>query len=203
MSFSSIRSLENRGNGKKVFMLWAASLLSVAAANAQQRAIDTEKSVMTVRVYKAGMFSAFGHEHEIAAPIERGEVDTTAGSVKLYVKAGALTVRDREISDNERAEIQSTMIGPQVLDAERHPEIAFQSTRTEPISADSWRVAGNLTLRAETHAVTVEVRKTGDHYVGNSRFKQTDFGIKPAKVAGGAIRVKDEIRIEFDIQLAP
>jgi hypothetical protein len=32
--------------------------------------------------------------------------------------------------------------------------------------------------------------------------KQTEFGIKPVKVAGGAVRVKDEIQIDLDIQLA-
>jgi hypothetical protein len=50
--------------------------------------------------------------------------------------------------------------------------------------------------------VIVEVRKKGEHYIGVAQFKQTDFGIKPVKVAGGAVRVKDQVRIEFDIQLA-
>lgn len=182
--------------------LWAASLAWAAAVNAQQRAIDTEKSVMTVRVYKAGVFSALGHDHEISAPIARGMVDTTARSVELHINAGALKVQDRGLSEKDRAEIQSTMLGPEVLDAQGHPEIVFQSTRAETISEDSWRVVGDLTLRGQTQPVTVEVRKTGDHYVGSSRFKQTEFGITPVKVAGGAVKVKDEIRIEFDIQLA-
>jgi hypothetical protein len=32
-----------------------------------------------------------------------------------------------EFSDKDRAAIQSTMLGPEALDAERHPEIAFRS----------------------------------------------------------------------------
>jgi polyisoprenoid-binding protein YceI len=196
------RSAPRRDHGKKVLALCAASLAWTAAATAQQRTIDTEKSVMTVRVYKAGLFSALGHDHEIAAPIARGAVDTTARQVELYTKAGALQVRDPEVSDKDRAEIQSTMLGPEVLDAEHHPEIVFRSTGAEPMGADSWNVHGNLTLHGQTRALAVEVRETGGHYVGTSRFRQTDFGIKPVKLAGGAIRVKDEIRIEFDIQLA-
>jgi len=46
------------------------------------------------------------------------------------------------------------------------------------------------------------VRETGGHFVGTARFKQMEFGIKPVKVAGGSVRVKDEVRIEFDIWLA-
>ena len=94
------------------------------------------------------------------------------------------------------------MLGPEVLDAERHPEIAFRSTAAEPAGAGSWKVQGNLTLHGQTRTVVVEVREEGGHYVGTSRFKQTEFGIQPVKVAGGSIRVKDEIRIEFNIQLA-
>ena len=78
---------------------------------------------------------------------------------------------------------------------------AFRSTGVESVDTTSWKVHGNLTLHGQTRVSTVEVRETGGHYRGSSRFKQTDFGIKPVKVAGGTIRVKDEIRIEFDIQL--
>jgi len=171
-------------------------------AGSQQHAIDSKKSVMMVRVYKAGVFSAFGHDHEIAAPIASGSIDTAVQQAELRVNAGALQVRDPKGSDKDRAEIQSTMLGPQVLDAERYPEIVFRSTGAEPMGAGSWRVHGNLTLHGQTRTVAVEVRDEGGHYVGTSRFKQTEFGIKPVKVAGGTIRVKDEIQIEFNIQLA-
>jgi polyisoprenoid-binding protein YceI len=93
------------------------------------------------------------------------------------------------------------MLGPKVLDAAGHPEIVFRSTDVEAAGAGSWRVTGNLTLRGQTRTVVVEVREDGEHYVGTSSFKQTEFGIEPVKVAGGAVRVKDEIRIEFNIRL--
>jgi hypothetical protein len=69
-----------------------------AAAFAQQHAIDSGKSVMTVRVYKAGVFSALGHEHEIAAPITGGVVDSAAHHVELHIKAGSLRVDDPKLS---------------------------------------------------------------------------------------------------------
>jgi polyisoprenoid-binding protein YceI len=187
---------------KRALAVWVASLAWTAAAIGQQRAIDTGKSVMTVRVYKAGLLSALGHDDEIAGSIAGGAVDPAARQVDLHTHTRALQVRDPGVSDKDRTEIQSTMQGPEVLDAERYPEIAFRSTGAEPLGAGSWKVHGNLTLHGQTRTVTVEVQEKGGHYVGTSRFKQTEFGIKPVKVAGGAIRVKDEIRIEFDIQLA-
>lgn len=181
---------------------WIAGLAWTTGAIAQPRKIDTGKSVMTVRVYKAGLLSAMGHNHEIAAHVAAGTVDISARQVELHVHARALEVRDPGVSEKDRAEIQSNMLGKQVLDAEGSPEIVFRSTGAEAAGAGSWKVTGSLTLRGQTHTVVVEVREDGEHYVGTARFKQTEFGIQPIKVAGGAVRVKDEIRIEFNIQLA-
>ena len=51
--------------------------------------------------------------------------------------------------------------------------------------------------------MTVDVKEKSGHYTGHATLKQTDFGIEPVKVAGGAVRVKDEVQVEFDIQLSP
>src|SRR4051812_45801718 len=86
--------------------------------------VDTKTAVLIVRVYKAGVLSAFGHDHEIRAPIASASVDPEAHRVELRVDAAALRVQDPKASDKDRAEIQKTMLGPEVLDAERYPEIA-------------------------------------------------------------------------------
>jgi polyisoprenoid-binding protein YceI len=183
-------------------ILALAVTFSAWTAKAQQHSIDTAKSVMTVRVYKAGVLSAFGHDHEIAAPIAAGKVDSAAHTVELHTNASALRVRDPKASEKDRDEIQKTMLGADVLDAGRYPEIVFQSTAVEPLSPGSWKVRGTLTLHGQTQPVTAEVRETAGRYVGSSLLKLVDFGIKPVRIAGGAVKVKDEVRIEFDIQLA-
>lgn len=99
--------------------VWAAvfsiAILLVAAASAGQLQIDTAKSEITVRVYKAGVFGALGHDHEIAAPVKSGAVDTSAHTVELRVAAASLKVRDPNASEKERGEIRTTMAGPEVL----------------------------------------------------------------------------------------
>jgi polyisoprenoid-binding protein YceI len=192
-----------KANAISALAIWAASWAVNGTASAQPRAIDTAKSVMTVRVYKAGVFSALGHNHEISAPISSGTVDITARQVELRAQTRTLKVVDSGVSEKDRGEIQSTMLGADVLDVGSHPEVVFRSTGAEAAGAGAWKVRGNLTLHGQTHTVDVEVRVDGEHYVGTSRFKQTEFGIQPVKVAGGTIRVKDEVRIEFNIQLAP
>jgi polyisoprenoid-binding protein YceI len=110
-------------------------------------------------------------------------------------------VLDPGISAKERGQIQSTMLGSAVLNSSKYPEITFRSTQVQPAGPDAWNIQGELTLHGETHVVPVQVRGMGAHYVGSSRFKQTEFGIQPVKVAGGMVRVKDEVRIDFDIYL--
>ena len=185
----------------KVTALCAGSFSCATAAQAQTRAIDTAKSTLIVRVFKSGLLSGLGHDHEIAAPVAAGSVDGSAGRVELHANARSMKVADQKISDKDRAEIQSNMEGPQVLDSEHFPAIAFRSTSVEPKGAGAWTVNGNLTLHGQTRAVAVDVREAEGRYLGTSRFRQSDFGIKPIKIAGGAVQVRDEIRVEFDIQL--
>ena len=174
----------------------------LAAASSNSRQIDGLHSTITVRVYKSGFLSAFGHNHEIQAPIQSGEVkETDSPSVELRVDARKLRVLDPEVSETTRAQIQETMQGSQVLDVVHFPEIRFQSTRVEPKGPDHWIVHGNLALHGKDRPTAVEVTLKGDHYRGSAVLKQTAFGITPVTVAGGTVKVKDEVKIEFETAL--
>jgi len=161
--------------------------------------IDPEGSVLVVRVYKAGLFSALGHEHEIRASIQNGVFDEETSTVDFVVDARALRVLDPNISDKDREEIETTMLGPKVLDAAKFPEIRFHSTEVTRSSENGWTVHGDLTLREQTHPVNVDVKRREGRYRGAVRLRQSEFGITPVTIAGGAIRVKDEVRVEFDV----
>jgi hypothetical protein len=45
----------------------------------------------------------------------------------------------------------------------------------------------------------MSVTLAAGHYTGKVTLKQTDFGITPVKIAGGTVRVKDVIEIDFEI----
>jgi hypothetical protein len=84
-----------------------------------------------------GLFSAFAHNHEIQAPIKSGEVkESGSPSVVLRIDACKLRVLDPEASGSTRGQIQQTMVGTQVLDADDFPEIHFQSTGLDPKGPD-------------------------------------------------------------------
>jgi polyisoprenoid-binding protein YceI len=180
-----------------------AALLAAAAATPTPTEIDTQKSVMTVRVSKSGMFSAFGHDHEISAPIRNGKFSEGDRSVDLTVDARQMRVTDQDVSDKDRAEIEENMLGPKVLDSGQFPEIRFHSTAVQPAGDGRWTVSGDLTVHGKTRPMKLEVKLQNGHYQGSAQLKQRDFGIEPISVGGGAVKVKDELRVEFDIVAKP
>lgn len=182
------------------------ALLAAAApaVRAERQTIDTARSTMTVFVYKSGLFSAFADNHVIKAAIASGSLsrDAPAG-VELSVRAGDLKVMDPNLSPDRRAEVQARMIGPEVLDVARFPEIVFASTSIAAAAPDRWSVTGRLTIHGQTNNVTFPVHRTGDTYTGEVTIKQRDFGIEPIRIAGGAVKVKDEVKIAFEIAVQP
>jgi polyisoprenoid-binding protein YceI len=173
----------------------SASTLGLGAV----REIDRQRSVVTVRVNKAGLFSAFGHDHEIRAPIQGGSLDEEKRAVEFTIDSRTLRVVDPGASEGDRSQIQQTMLGPKVLDCEQFPQIKFHSIAVESSGANRWRVAGELMLHGQTHAVKVEANGGDGQYRGSTKLRQTEFGITPVSIAGGSIKVKDDIWIEFEI----
>jgi polyisoprenoid-binding protein YceI len=176
--------------------LCAALLVSAAIVAPAQT--NATRSLITVHVEKAGLFSAFAHNHTVMAPVEHAAIDAGKRSTEIVVLAKQMKVTDPEESESNRAEIQSTMLGPKVLDAAKYPEIRFQSARIERVG-ENYRVTGTLNLHGMAKEISFDVSNAADHYHGKAKFNQTEFGIKPISLAAGTIKVKDKLEIEFDI----
>ncbi|HZD93881.1 MAG TPA: YceI family protein, partial [Candidatus Sulfotelmatobacter sp.] len=121
---------------------------------------------------------------------------------EITVITKQMKVTDPEVSDKDRAEIQSTMLGPKVLDQEKYPEIHFKSSHIEQTSPQHYRVTGTLELHGTTSELTFEVTGSPEHYHGATKFKQSDFGIKPISLFGGSVKVKDELELTFEVYAA-
>jgi polyisoprenoid-binding protein YceI len=182
-------------------LLLSAILVFQSQSVEKSRSVDVANSSLKIHVYKTGLFSAFGHNHEIDAPIESGEVSESGKlSVTLRVDSRKLKVVDQE-DTKSRPQVQETMLGPQVLDSTRFPEIRFESAKIEAKGQNRWIVNGNLTLHGQSHPITFDVVLTDKVYRGTAIIKQTAFGMTPVTVAGGSVKVKDEVKVEFSISL--
>jgi polyisoprenoid-binding protein YceI len=162
------------------------------------REIDGERSAITIQVDKTGWFSSFGDRHVVQAPIAHGWINgSSRPAVEFQVDSKRLTVLDPNASIDTRREVQHRMLGPDVLDADRYPAIAFRSTTITAVDDNRWTVTGDLTLHGVTRSIAGAVSWQAGRYVGSATVTQRDFGIEPIAVAGGLVKVKDEVRITF------
>jgi polyisoprenoid-binding protein YceI len=170
------------------------------AALGDARHIDAANSKLTVYVYRSGLFAFAGDNHEINAPVASGEVGgDPLSSVSLTVETAHMTVLDPQMNADKRAQVQARMVSPDVLDVAKFPTIDFKSTGVQAVASGGWDVTGALTIHGTTQTIKLHVTKADGHYRGSTTLKQTDFGIHPITIAGGVVKVKDQIKIDFDI----
>jgi polyisoprenoid-binding protein YceI len=184
------------------FICGVIAAMACQFAGAQAADIDSAHSSITVKVEKTGLFSAFAHNHTIQAPLATGHLDTQKRIVSLTLNTKDMKVIDEGVKESERAEIEQTMKSEKVLDVQKFPEIRFASTSITPQDGGRYQVTGDLTLHGTTHAIEFPIAESKGRYTGSVKLKQSEFGIAPVSIAGGAVKVKDGIEIVFEIVAA-
>jgi len=175
-----------------------------------QYTIDQERSRFTVRAFAGGLLSGFGHNPQIALREVSGAANFSPAaiaesSLNLRLKPDSFTVQN-DVSDKDRREIER-MMKEQVLEVGRFPEITFESRQVSGMqlgeSMYMLKIEGDLTLHGATRpqSISAQVVPANDTLRAQGEFtiKQTDFNIKLVSVAGGALKVKDELKFSFDI----
>ena len=172
--------------------------------------IDGKGSKFTVRAFAAGLLSAFGHDPTIAIPDFEGEAILNAdalekSSLRVVVNASSLAVAD-DISQKDRNEINRRMHG-EVLESDGYSEIVYECsklTASKTGEAQYWvALNGELTLHGVTRSQPVSARVTlnGDtlRAAGDFSVRQSDYDINPVSAVGGTVKLKDELKLSFDI----
>ncbi len=181
------------------------------AAVAVRYRIDAVQSQFNVRVVAEGMLSMFGHNPVIAicgfggdARFQPGTFDSA--SLLMLVQAASLVVLDK-VSDKDRREIER-MMREDVLDVARYPEIMYASasvsTRETVRGIYDVGINGDLSLHGTTRQCPINAQVTIDGDIlrarGEFALRQSDYNIKPISIAGGTLKVRDELKFSFDIK---
>lgn len=195
----------------KHLLLLTGMLVATTLNAANGPCVAPGRSHFRIHVGTGGLFGAFAHNHFIEAEKIDGcatidEKDLAHSSIKLTFATADIRVIDPKESAKDRAEVQKTM-ETEVLRVSEFPRVTFESNKIEQAgSANQLRVHGNLTIRGKTQPAVIPVTLTHQddgsyRAVGKYAFKQTSFGIKPIQLAGGTVKVKDEIQTDFEIFL--
>lgn len=186
--------------------------------------VQAELSDVRLLVYRAGPLASFGHNHVIQAKDIHGDIyladDFQASGFSLSLPVAGFVVDDPKARSVEGPDFakqpsaaavdgtRKNMLGPDLLDAVRFPEVRVRSVK---LLGPDW--GPDATVRIELHGtardltVPIHVEHSGDtlSVYGAFEIKQSDFGIKPFSVLGGGLQVADALRIRFHLvaQKAP
>jgi polyisoprenoid-binding protein YceI len=166
---------------------------------------DTGRVV--IKTGRAGLAAKAGHDLTIevtrwSAQVEvpaEGDGGESAATVSAELDLGSLEVREgtggaMPLTDRDRREIQKQIGG--IL---RGGTASFASTRVIPSGA----IEGTVTLNGKTQPARLQLTDSGSgRYRGSATLAQTGFGIKPYTGFFGALKLKDEVVVEFEVDLS-
>jgi polyisoprenoid-binding protein YceI len=172
--------------------------------------IDGRASRFTVRAFATGLLARMGHNPTIGIRDLSGELTFNpdkleAGSFRIVIKSASLSVQD-DISSKDLREMERLM-NQEVLETEKFPEILYEASAISVTKmADllySATLNGNLTMHGVTRSqpIVTRVALLGSmvRASGDFSLNQTDYNIKLVSVAGGALKLKDELSFSFEI----
>jgi polyisoprenoid-binding protein YceI len=143
-----------------------------------------------------------GHFREFGGTLEAAEDDPSNSSARGWANVASI---DTGNSDRD-AHLRSA----DFFDAERYPQITFESTRVEHVEGGTYRVSGNLTIKDVTREVTFEatIQGVGEDPWGKERvgvavrgtINRTEFGLTwQQKLAAGGLLVGEDVKVLLDI----
>ncbi|HWX91610.1 MAG TPA: YceI family protein [Terriglobales bacterium] len=172
--------------------------------------IDAKLSIFMVHAFSSGILGAFGHDLTIEITDFKGEVQFAPDAfdqayLRLAIASSSLRVTN-DISDADRQEIQRRMQND-VLEVDRYPEIVYECSRVSINGGGSGRywvaLNGELSLHgvSRNHLVTARLATNGESLRASGEFtlQQRDYGIRPPSIAGGAVTIKDQLKLSFDV----
>jgi polyisoprenoid-binding protein YceI len=122
--------------------------------------------------------------------------------LRLTIKADSIDTRNADRDAHLRSN--------DFFDMENYPEIAFISTSVEQVDHDTYRVAGDLTIKGVTKPVRVDFEYTGSAvdpfgnqrigFEGRTTVNRKDWGVNwNAALEAGGVLVSEKVTLEFEV----
>ena len=172
---------------------------------------------VVIKTTRAGLAARAGHDLTLEVTRWSARVDLpaedagglAAATVSADLDLGSLEVRAGTggalpLTDRDRREIKKQMSG--ILGS---ATATFASSRVIPSGSafsgsafSGGAVEGTVTLNGKTQPARLQLTVSGDgQYRGSATLAQSGFGIKPYSGFFGALKLKDEVTLEFQVTL--
>jgi polyisoprenoid-binding protein YceI len=180
------------------------------AVKAGRHQLGVDHARIVLHTFRDGLAAQAGHDLTIEVGRWSGELtlndDLSPAALEVQVDMGSLIVREgagglKPLTDRDRREIAVT--ARKTLAADRHPDATFTAAEFQPDADGGGLIKGTLTLAGEARPLWLRVSQTGpDRYHATGEVVQSEFGIKPYTGFFGALRVRDAVDIDADVDLS-
>jgi len=193
------------------FCARALTVVAVAAITGKFR-FGPDSGRVILKTTRAGLAALAGHDLALevtrwSARVEVPDEDAggvTAATVTADLDLGSLEVREgtggaKPLTDRDRKEIKKTISG--ILG---DGEASFTSSRIIRTGASGGAVEGALTINGKAQPLRLQVSEPEPgpgRYRGTGTVVQSAYGIKPYVGFFGALRLRDEVGVEFEVDL--
>ena len=181
------------------------------AASTGNFRLGPDSGRVVIKTGRAGLAARAGHDLTIEVTRWSAQVDVpadgdggeTAATVSAELDLGSLEVREgtggaMPLTDRDRREIKKQMGG--ILGS---GTASFASSRIILSGSSGGAIEGTVTLNGTSQPARLQVTDSGSgRYRGSATLAQTGFGIKPYTGFFGALKLRDEVVVEVEVDLS-
>lgn len=172
--------------------------------------IDAKASLFTAQAFAAGMIAVVAHSPKFAIRDFVGHINFDPetlqnASLHVTINLGSLEIMD-EVRNSERLEIDGVMFD-EVLEKNRYPTAVYDSSHVSVSKSGEnmfrVNVSGELTLHGVTRGVGLDAQVVAGEDAlraqGSFSLMQSDYGLAIASIAGGTLKLRDELKCGYFI----
>lgn len=186
---------------KKLVLAAAAAFLSLSAFAQNKWTVDPMHSSVNFSVKHMGISFVNGHFEKYNGSITAAKPDLSDAAIEFTVETGSV--------NTQAAPRDKHLQGDDFFNAEKYPEMKFESTSFKKVKGDEYVLSGKLTIRDVTKPVSFKVLYGGtakDHS-GNTKagfhatttINRLDYNIKFDPSGQG---IAKDVAISLDLEFA-
>ena len=172
-----------------------------ATARADTFKIDSAHSTIAFKV-RHMLGTAKGHFAKFKGTIELDRERPEQSAVTLTIDAASIDTAIAKRDDHLRREL---------FDVAKYPEITFKSRRVKQTGANNGEIAGDLTMRGVTRAITLQVQLLSDPgalgknptsrwRATTAPLKRSQFGLVFSRSTETVSMIGDDVAVDIEIE---
>jgi polyisoprenoid-binding protein YceI len=165
--------------------------------------LDPYHTQVEFAVKHLGMMTVRGHFADIQTSGNIDPDNPSTSDLDVTIDVGSIKTHNPQ-RDND-------LKSSNILEVDKYPTMSFKSTRIEGASPEKFTMVGDLTIKGNTHPVTLQVLRYGEFndpmmghrmaYSAEGQINRKDFGLQVDMMLDGRFVIGLEVKIMIEVEL--